>query len=71
MVSWKVQRKRPDLQSPGTGPAMHCSSSLPWGDETKLHILGQGHNSLLYLCSDIPPWDCCHRKPREGSQLPE
>lgn len=36
-----------------------------------LPISGQGHNSLLYLCSDISPCDCCHRNPWEGGQLPE
>lgn len=55
MVSWNMQRtKRLDLQSPGTGPAMHCSSSSPWGDETTLHISGQGHNSLLYTSAPVP-----------------
>lgn len=47
MVSWKVQRKRLDLQSPG-------SSSLLWGGAVTLHILRQGHNSLLHTSAPVP-----------------
>lgn len=63
MVSWKVQSKRLDLQSPGSSPML-------WGGTMTSHILGRGTTQsctplLLYLCSDILPQHCfteSHRK---------
>lgn len=66
---WICRAQEPSL--PGTAPASRHG-------EMKQRSPSRGRDTthscaplLLYLCSDIPPWDCCHRKPWEGGQLPK